>query len=101
MIVRQWRALARQESAADYVHHLETATFPELHRIEGFVSARILRRALQGGIEFIVETSWRSLDDIRRFAGADAEVAVVPPKVVALMREYDLRARHYTVIDPE
>jgi heme-degrading monooxygenase HmoA len=100
MIVRQWRALARSETAGDYVRHLEAATFPELQKIEGFVSARILRRTHPRGVEFIIETSWRSLEDIRRFAGADVEVAVVPPQVAALMLEYEERARHYEVIEP-
>jgi heme-degrading monooxygenase HmoA len=99
MIVRQWRGLARHDGATAYLRHLQTETFSRLRGIEGFVGARVLRRAHANGVEFIVETSWRSLDDIRRFAGADAEIAVVPPAAAALMLEYDARARHYEVID--
>jgi hypothetical protein len=39
------------------------------------------------------------LTAIASFAGADAEAAVVPPKVVAMMIEYDDRARHFEVIE--
>jgi hypothetical protein len=46
-----------------------------------------------------VVTRWRSLDDIAGFSGADLEAAVVPAKVVAMMVEYDDRARHFEVIE--
>ena len=101
MISRQWRGLARAERAAEYERHLRDETFPALGRIPGFIDASILRRALGTGVEFLVVTRWRSLDAIRAFAGADAEAAVVPSKVQAMMIEYDSRARHYEVIDGE
>jgi hypothetical protein len=36
---------------------------------------------------------------VHSFSGADAEVAVVPLKVREMMLEYELRARHYRVVD--
>jgi hypothetical protein len=39
------------------------------------------------------------MDAIRRFAGDDAEVAVVPQNVQEMMLEYDARVRHYEVVD--
>jgi hypothetical protein len=49
-------------------------------------------------VEFLIITNWNSLDAIQAFAGPDTEVAVVPPVVVGIMLEYDLRARHYEVL---
>jgi len=95
MISRQWRGLARAERADEYVQHLRRDTFPQLARIDGFVDARILRRPLQRGVEFLVVTRWESLDAIRRFAGADAEIAVVPENVQQMMLDYDRRVAHY------
>jgi hypothetical protein len=43
-------------------------------------------------------THWTSLDAIQSFAGADAEVAVVPANVQRMMLEYDRRARHFEVV---
>jgi heme-degrading monooxygenase HmoA len=72
--------------------------FPICTNFRGFVSASILRRAVPKGIEFLIVTNWESLDAIQAFAGADAENAVVPPKVQELMVEYDDRVRHYQIV---
>jgi heme-degrading monooxygenase HmoA len=99
VISRQWRGLARPGQDLNYVAHLREETFPALSRLPGFVSASILSRRLDRGTEFLVVTRWRSLDDIASFSGADLEAAVVPAKVVAMMVEYDDRARHFEVIE--
>jgi heme-degrading monooxygenase HmoA len=98
MIARHWNGLARPESAEAYVHHLQTETFPALQAIPGFVSAAILRRAVPQGVDFLVITHWESLAAIHAFAGADAETAVVPPKVQAMMLQFDAKARHYEMV---
>jgi heme-degrading monooxygenase HmoA len=100
MISRHWRALARVERAHEYVVHLQQHTFPELRKLPGFLGATVLRRDQSQGVEFVVVTNWRSAEAIAAFSGGhDVEVAVVPPEVREMMLEYDLRARHYRVID--
>ncbi|HEY3074611.1 MAG TPA: antibiotic biosynthesis monooxygenase [Burkholderiales bacterium] len=99
MIFRQWRGLARTERADEYVQHLRRDTFPQLARIPGFVDASILRRDVERGVEFLVVTRWRSLDAIRKFAGADAEIAVVPENVQRMMLDYDRRVAHYELVE--
>lgn len=98
MIERQWRGLARAESADAYVEHLRGETFPELRHLTGFVDASILRRSIPQGVEFLIVTRWKSIESIRAFAGADVEMAVVPEKVRAMMVDYDRVVRHYEVI---
>jgi heme-degrading monooxygenase HmoA len=98
MIERHWTGLARLEFAEAYVDHLQTETFPALGGIAGFAEACILRRELARGVEFLVITRWDSLAAIHAFAGADAQVAVVPAKVRAMMLEFDARARHYVSV---
>jgi heme-degrading monooxygenase HmoA len=99
MISRQWRGLAKREQAEDYVGHLRRETFPEIQRIPGFISASILRRDLERGVEFLVVTQWESLEAIGKFAGSDVETAVVPKKVQDMMIEYDRRVRHFDILD--
>ena len=72
---------------------------PQLARIDGFIDASILRRPLERGVEFLVVTRWRSLDAIRRFAGADAETAVVLENVQRMMLDYDRRVAHYELVE--
>jgi hypothetical protein len=38
------------------------------------------------------------MDAIRQFAGENAETAVVPSEVQAMMLEYDLRVVHYEIV---
>jgi heme-degrading monooxygenase HmoA len=90
--------LAHPNRAQDYVKHLRSETFPALQKIPGFVNASILSRPFGAGIEFVIVTSWDSMDAIAKFAGSDPEAAVVPAKAAAMMIEYDRRARHFEVI---
>lgn len=98
MISRQWRGLSKAAFAETYVEHLQTETFPSIRKLPGFISASILRRTLADGIEFLVITHWASVEAIRAFAGADAEIAVVPQKVHEMMVDYDRVVRHYEVV---
>jgi heme-degrading monooxygenase HmoA len=90
--------LAHPNRAQDYVKHLRSETFPALQKIPGFVNASILSRPFGAGIEFVIVTSWDSMDAIAKFAGRDPEAAVVPAKAAAMMIEYDRRVRHFEVI---
>jgi quinol monooxygenase YgiN len=99
MISRHWRALARPERADEYVSHLRNETFPEMRKLPGCLGATIHRRDQPLGVEFIVITHWASMEAIHSFSGADVEAAVVPPRVRDMMIEYDLRARHYRVLE--
>jgi heme-degrading monooxygenase HmoA len=98
MISRQWRGLAKAALAEAYVEHLQSETFPEIRKLPGFVSASILRRAVPGGVEFVIVTNWVSVEAIHAFAGATAEAAVVPQKVHDMMVDYDRIVRHYEVV---
>jgi heme-degrading monooxygenase HmoA len=99
VIARQWRGLTRAARAAEYEEHLKTETFSALRKIPGFLGASILRRTLDQRVEFLVVSRWESLKAIAQFAGSDLEAAVVPPKVQAMMLEYDRRVAHYEVVE--
>jgi hypothetical protein len=58
----------------------------------------ICRRSVEDGVEFQVTTIWRSLEEIRSFAGEDVTRAVVPPAAQAMMVRYDDRAVHYEIV---
>src|SRR5688572_3619569 len=99
MISRHWRGIARPERAEEYVRHLKTETFPRLAGIRGFIRASILTRAVEAGVEFQIVTVWSSLEAIQAFAGANAEVAVVPHVVQKLMVSFDATVAHYEIAD--
>src|SRR3954471_11909546 len=99
MISRQWRGLARPDSAEAYEAHLRTETFPAIRAIEGFVDAAILKRPVVNGVEFLIVTRWETMSAIASFAGDDPEIAVVPAEVQQMMLEYDAKVRHYEIVE--
>ena len=99
MIARHWTGIAKRSYADAYVEHLQTETFPLVGKLPGFISASILRRDVRDGVEFLIVTNWRSLDDIRAFAGDEVDSAVVPEKVQSMMAGYDRVVRHFEVVD--
>jgi len=99
MISRLWRGVARESDASRYVEHLRAETFPQLAGIRGFIDASILRRATAEGVEFLIVTRWESVESIRKFAGANLDLAVVPEKVQAMMVSYDEKVAHYEIVE--
>jgi hypothetical protein len=97
MIARLWKGSARPDRVDAYVAHLRDHTFPQLAAIAGHRGAYLLRRHAAGIVELTVVTLWESVDAIVRFAGPDAEAAVVPPDARALLLTFDDRAIHWEV----
>lgn len=100
-ISRQWTGVAARAHADAYVAHLMSDTFFQLREIPGFLGARIHRREVDEGTEFLIVTEWQSMEAIHRFAGADAEAAVVPPKAREMLVAFDTRVRHYDLVHVE
>lgn len=98
MIARMWRGFALAEKADEYVKHLQTSVLEELRQIDGFQGIQLMRRDSSEGVEFIVLTFWESMEAIRKFAGKDAEVAVVAPAAQPFFREYDPRVKHFEMV---
>ena len=98
MIARIFSASALAEKANDYVEHLQMSVLPELRQIDGFQGVYLMRQGSDEGVEFIVLTLWESMEAIRKFAGENAEVAVVAPAAQAMFREYDSTVKHFEVV---
>ena len=98
MIARYWKGIAFKEKANDYETHLERSVLPELERIDGFRGYRLLRRDVAEDVEFVVLTLWESMEAIRKFAGENADTAVVAPEARGLFRKYDSEVKHYEII---
>jgi len=97
MLARIWKGTTKPAMADRYVSHLQESVIPELGAIPGFRGIYVLRRAEAGADEFLVLTLWESLEAVERFAGPDAERAVVPPKAQALLASFETRATHFHV----
>ncbi len=97
MIARLWRGQAAAASADTYQRHFATAVVPHLKDIPGHRGAYLLRREVDGGVEFLAVTLWDSIETVKGFTGPDPDVAVVEPEARAALTGFDDFARHYEV----
>jgi heme-degrading monooxygenase HmoA len=95
MIARTWHATATREQGLAYQRHFATNVVAHLKTIAGYAGASLLRREVDGGVEYLAITLWDSLDSIRAFAGSDPEQAIVDPQARAMLTEFDPIAVNY------
>ena len=99
MVIREWRGRAALSKADAYPEHFRETVLPELRGLSGFAGAYLSRRPIDGGMEFLVLTFWRSADSIRAFAGDEIGKAIVEPAAVAALTDFDATVRHYDVVE--
>jgi hypothetical protein len=99
LILRMWRARSTVDKSGEYVQHATKKVFPALRAIEGHRGAYLLRRAIDGAIEFVVLTLWESMEAVRRFAGEEPEKAVVEPEARAVLIGFDNSVTHFEIIE--
>jgi len=82
MIFRIWHGWTTPSNADAYESLLQEEIFVGIgnRRIPGYRGICLLRRAVDGEVEFVTIMTFDGLDAIRQFAGEDYEKAVVPPK---------------------
>jgi heme-degrading monooxygenase HmoA len=95
MITRLWHGWTTRQNADAYEALLRSEVLPGIDRVQGFLGATLLRRDDGDLVEFVTLTYFDSMDAVRRFAGEDYEVAVVPPEAQKLLLRYDARSVHY------
>jgi heme-degrading monooxygenase HmoA len=98
MIARIWRGRATDAKADDYHRHFTSDVVPNLERIAGHKGAYLLRREVEGGVEFLAVTLWDSLATIKAFSGPDPERAHIEPAGRAALSDFDEFARNYEVV---
>jgi heme-degrading monooxygenase HmoA len=98
MIARTWRGRATAAKADDYHRHFTQEVVPNLKGIAGHKGAYLLRREVEGEVEFLAVTLWDSLETIKKFAGSDPEVAHIEPKGRSALKEFDEFARNYEIV---
>ena len=101
MICRLWRGWTAPENAQAYERIVRGEVIPaiEAKRIPGFRHIDLMRRELDGEVEFQTLMWFDSLDSIKAFVGEDYAVSHVPDAARAVLSRFDQRATHYEVID--
>lgn len=97
-IARMWQAQSTPEKEDEYRRYVTGEVFPSLRAIQGHRGAYLLRRAVAGAIELVVITFWESMEAVRRFAGAEADRAVVDPEAKPHLTSFDDFVTHFEVV---
>jgi heme-degrading monooxygenase HmoA len=103
VIARIWRGWTTPENADAYQRIVSQEVLPSIagRNLDGYRGAYLLRRELDGEVEFATITLFDSLEDVRAFAGEDYEAAYVPPRARAVLARFDQRSAHYdTLLQP-
>ena len=100
-VLRMWRGRATPERAHEYAYHAATRVFPKLKQIDGYRGAQLLRRKVNGVVEFMVLTFWESMAAVSRFAGAEPDRAVVEPEAQAVLSDFDETVSHFEVVESQ
>jgi len=100
MILRLWRGWTTPENAAAYEKIVSTEVLPSIaaRNLDGYLGAYLVRRELDGEVEFATILKFTSLDKVRAFTGEDYETAYVPPQARAVLSRFDERSAHYDVL---
>ena len=101
MICRLWRGWTTPQNAADYERIVRTEVIPgiEARNIQGFRHIDLMRRDLDGEIEFQTLMWFDDLAAIKAFMGEDYTVSHVPPEARVVLNSFDDRAAHFEVLD--
>ncbi len=95
MIVRTWRCRATAAKAEEYHRYITGTVFAHLATIDGHRGVQLLRRELDGEIEFVALSFWDSYDAVREYAGDYIDTAMVQPEAQAMLSHFDTFADHY------
>ena len=100
MIARIWRGWTTLENADAYQRIVSQEVLPGIaaRNLDGYHGAYLLRRNLDGEVEFATIMLFDSLEHVQAFAGEDYEAAYVPPRARAVLARFDERSAHYDML---
>ncbi len=100
MIARIWKGAVRAADGDAYAAYMRDTGVAEYLSTPGNLSALMLRREVEDRTEFVMVTTWESMDAIKVFAGDDPERAVFYPEDDRYLIERDSTVAHYEVDVP-
>jgi heme-degrading monooxygenase HmoA len=96
-IARMWHGRVPDARAEEYYAYLKSAGVAKLEQIPGNRGVDVLTRSRNGVTDFIVISYWRSLDDIKAYAGADIEKTHNLPRDPEFLIDMEPNVRHFTI----
>ena len=96
MILRIWHGYTTKSKADLYENLLKTEIFPEIEskKIKGYKRIQLLRRELDGEIEFTTIMWFEKIESVIDFVGEDYETVYVPKKARKVLSRFDQKSIH-------
>jgi len=102
MIGRIWKGITKKEDTKRYLAYLNATGLKEYAATKGNLGTYVLTRQVGGNTEFLLLSIWKSMDDIKRFAGEEVEKAIYYPADKEFLLEMVPRVDHYEIaVAPE
>jgi heme-degrading monooxygenase HmoA len=100
MIARLWTGRTPVEKSDAYHEFLLRTGIRDYRATRGNLGAWILRREVDGAVEFLVVSLWDSIESVRGFAGDDVERARYYPEDDDYLLEKLPTVSHYETAGP-
>jgi heme-degrading monooxygenase HmoA len=97
MIGRIWKGVTKKEDTKRYLEYLKATGLKEYAATKGNLGTYVLTRQVGGNTEFLLLSLWRSMDDIKGFAGEEVEKAVYYPADKEFLLDMVLTVDHYEI----
>lgn len=97
MIARVWHGYTKPEDADAYASMLKPELLPGIGKVPGYRGSYLLRRNMEGEVEFITIIIWESLDAIKAVAGPNYTVSIIPEDRLKYLLRHDSHAAHYEI----
>ena len=95
MITRIWHGMTEAKHADEYLKYVEDTGLTDYRKVDGNLSAKLLRRIDGNVCHFLTVTEWDSYENIKKFAGNDFERARYYPDDKKYLLEFEEYVSHY------
>ena len=100
MIVRRWHGIAKREMSDAYLAYFRETGLRDYRSTPGIRRIEVLLRPVDSGVEWVILTTWESMEAVRAFAGDAPELARYYPNDTAYFDVMPEFVEHYeSVLD--
>jgi heme-degrading monooxygenase HmoA len=102
MIARIWHGVTAAAKSEEYLDYLNETGVPDYRGTRGNRGVYVLRRVEGERAHFLTLSIWDSIEDVKRFAGADPSTAKYYPADEEFLLGFEPTVEHYeVVVDPQ
>lgn len=101
MIMRLWKGRTLPEKADAYEEFLSRTAYPDYGDVEGNRGWVLLRRDLEGLVEFTLVSFWDSMAALSTYTSGDPEHPKYYPEDLEALLDPPDRVEHHRVVDAQ